>query len=47
MKDIIKYLYEIGQMKRVQRSGWWLVGIINPESVAEHSILMCHAYMLL
>ncbi len=37
MKDIMKYLYEIGQMKRVQRSGWWLAGITDPESVAEHS----------
>jgi putative hydrolase of HD superfamily len=35
--DIAKYLYEMGQMKRVQRSGWWLAGIVNPETVAEHS----------
>ena len=35
--DLAKYMYEIGQMKRVQRSGWWLAGITNPESVAEHS----------
>jgi len=37
MKDIAKYLYEMGQLKRVKRSGWWIVGIDNPESVAEHS----------
>src|SRR5450755_1957465 len=37
MKDIAKYLYEIGQLKRVKRSGWWMVGIRDPESVAEHS----------
>jgi putative hydrolases of HD superfamily len=37
MSDIAKYLYEIGQLKRVVRSGWWLAGIQQPESVAEHS----------
>lgn len=37
MIDITKYLYEIGQLKRVPRSGWSLAGISQPESVAEHS----------
>ncbi len=37
MNDIAKYLYEIGQLKRVKRSGWWMAGISDPESVAEHS----------
>lgn len=37
MQDIAKYLYEMGQLKRVKRSGWWLAGIADPESVAEHS----------
>jgi putative hydrolases of HD superfamily len=31
-----KYLYEVGHLKRVKRSGWWLIGIRDPESVAEH-----------
>lgn len=35
--EIAKYLYELGQLKRVKRSGWWIAGIDNPESVAEHS----------
>jgi len=35
--DIVKYLFEAGQLKRVKRSGWWIAGIDNPESVAEHS----------
>lgn len=35
--EIFKYVYEIGQLKRVQRSGWWIAGIDQPESVAEHS----------
>ena len=34
--DLAKYLYEIGQMKRVQRSGWWFAGIRDPESVREY-----------
>ena len=38
MNDIAKYVYEIGQLKRVKRSGWWMAGISNPESVAEHSL---------
>jgi putative hydrolase of HD superfamily len=37
MKDIAKYLYEMGELKRIKRSGWLRAGISNPESVAEHS----------
>jgi putative hydrolase of HD superfamily len=37
MKDTVKYLFEIGTLKRVARSGWWLAGIKDPETVAEHS----------
>jgi putative hydrolase of HD superfamily len=37
MNNLANYLYEIGQLKRVKRSGWWIVGIKDPESVAEHS----------
>ena len=35
--DIMKFLYEMGQLKRVKRSGWWIAGVKDPESVAEHS----------
>ncbi len=35
--NIMNYLYEIGQLKRVKRAGWWMAGIADPESVAEHS----------
>ncbi|PIN86592.1 HAD family hydrolase [Candidatus Woesearchaeota archaeon CG10_big_fil_rev_8_21_14_0_10_44_13] len=34
---ITDFLYETGQLKRVKRSGWWLIGVDNPENVAEHS----------
>jgi len=37
MDNIAKYIYEVGQLKRVKRSGWWIVGVDNPESVAEHT----------
>lgn len=37
IKNITKFFFEIGILKRVKRSGWWTAGIDNPESVAEHS----------
>jgi putative hydrolase of HD superfamily len=36
-KEIAEFLYETGQLKRVKRSGWWIAGVENPETVAEHS----------
>ncbi len=37
MKKITDLLFELGQLKRVKRSGWWLINIKDPESVADHS----------
>jgi putative hydrolase of HD superfamily len=37
LDGIRKFIFEAGSLKRVNRSGWWLAGIKNPESVAEHS----------
>ncbi len=37
MKDISKFFFELGQLKMVKRSGWWVAGVKDPESVAEHS----------
>lgn len=37
MGEIAKYLFEAGQLKRVRRSGWWMIGVEHPESIAEHS----------
>ena len=31
------YLLEAGLLKRARRTGWWIAGIRDPESVAEHS----------
>jgi len=36
MRSIARFLFEVGCLKRVPRSGWWLIGIRNGESVAEH-----------
>lgn len=37
-KGLVNFLAEIGQLKRVKRSGWWVAGIKDPESVAEHCL---------
>ena len=37
MDRMVNFLYEIGNMKRVMRSGWWVGGIRSPETVAEHT----------
>jgi len=37
MKRIVQFLNELGQLKKVKRSGWWIAGIKDPETVAEHS----------
>ncbi|GGP86723.1 HD domain-containing protein [Streptomyces melanogenes] len=31
------FLFEMGMLKRAKRSGWWIVGVKDPETVAEHS----------
>ncbi|MFH1359663.1 MAG: HD domain-containing protein [Candidatus Omnitrophota bacterium] len=33
----LNFFAEAGLLKRVKRSGWWVAGIKDPESVAEHS----------
>jgi putative hydrolases of HD superfamily len=39
VKDIhaINFFAESGLLKKIKRSGWWVAGIKDPESVAEHS----------
>lgn len=36
-KNILNFWSEAGLLKRVARSGWWVLGVKSPESVAEHS----------
>lgn len=31
------FLVEAGHLKRTKRAGWWIAGVRDPESVAEHS----------
>ncbi|MCD0446370.1 HD domain-containing protein [Glycomyces sp. A-F 0318] len=31
------YLFEAGLLKRAKRTGWWVTGVKDPESIAEHS----------
>ena len=33
----VNFFAEIGLLKKIKRSGWWVAGIKDPESVAEHS----------
>ena len=37
MRKIAEFILEAGMLKRTARSGWWIVGIKSPESVADHS----------
>jgi putative hydrolase of HD superfamily len=37
MKAVADFIFELGQLKREKRSGWWRANIKDPESVAEHS----------
>lgn len=36
-RGILDFLAEAGMLKRIKRSGWWMVGMPFEESVAEHS----------
>lgn len=36
-KKLLDFICEAGMLKRVKRSGWWVLGIKDAESVAEHS----------
>ena len=37
MAALCDFFFEAGQLKLVKRSGWWVAGVKDPESVAEHS----------
>jgi len=36
-KSLLNLISEAGMLKRVRRSGWWVLGIKDAETVAEHS----------
>lgn len=37
MEEIIDFLYKIGKLKQLKRTGWILKGVPDPESVADHT----------
>lgn len=37
-KNIVNYLFEMGQLRRIKHEGWRIIGVENPESVADHSL---------
>ncbi|MFH1836493.1 MAG: HD domain-containing protein [Candidatus Omnitrophota bacterium] len=37
VEDLLNFIAEAGLLKRVKRSGWWVLGVPQEESVAEHS----------
>jgi putative hydrolases of HD superfamily len=37
LAGVVSFLFEMGHLKRVTRAGWLLLGIPQPETVAEHS----------
>ncbi|GHI86310.1 HD domain-containing protein [Streptomyces xanthophaeus] len=37
LSAVARFLYEAGTLKHARRTGWWMAGINQPESVAEHS----------
>ncbi|GAA0397835.1 HD domain-containing protein [Streptomyces luteireticuli] len=36
-KGTVGYMMEMGALKRMKRSGWWIAGVKDPETIAEHS----------
>ncbi|MEU9596985.1 HD domain-containing protein [Streptomyces sp. H23] len=37
LSAVANFLYEAGTLKQTKRTGWWMAGVRDPESVAEHS----------
>ncbi|MFS8199519.1 HD domain-containing protein [Streptomyces sp. CWNU-52B] len=37
LTPVARFLYEAGTLKATKRTGWWMAGVRDPESVAEHS----------
>lgn len=37
-KAIVLFLYEMGMLRRIKHEGWRIIGVDNPESVADHSL---------
>ncbi len=47
VERILDWLFELGQLKRLPRSGWFRAGVDTPESVADHNLRAAQlAYVL-
>mgnify|MGYP001568527532 CR=1 FL=1 len=40
MKNILNFLIEANKLKEMPRTGWILMGLKNPETVADHTFRM-------
>lgn len=46
-EDVVKFFFEMAQLKRIKHEGWRLAGVECPDSVAEHSLRAAQlAYLL-
>jgi 5'-deoxynucleotidase YfbR-like HD superfamily hydrolase len=37
LEGLANFFYEVGLLKRSKRTGWWIAGIKDPETIAEHT----------
>lgn len=37
LAQVARFLFEAGTLKQSRRTGWWMAGVRDPESVAEHA----------
>jgi putative hydrolases of HD superfamily len=37
LTQVAHFLFEAGTLKQARRTGWWMAGVRDPESVAEHA----------
>ncbi|WP_203416728.1 HD domain-containing protein [Jiangella ureilytica] len=37
IEGVVDYIFEAGLLKRAKRTGWWIAGVKDPESIADHS----------
>ncbi|WP_055565924.1 HD domain-containing protein [Streptomyces atriruber] len=37
LTEVAHFLWEAGTLKTARRTGWWMAGVRDPESVAEHA----------
>ncbi|MFA5135583.1 MAG: HD domain-containing protein [Patescibacteria group bacterium] len=46
-KNILNFIFELGQLKKVEHEGWRLAGVHHPETVTDHSLRTAQiAYVL-